>query len=82
MATIPPWPQHHQRKESYQFDRRRRARRRESSSEVGGLNRKLWTLDGMIEEVEGPRSFRTGVYFGPSKLARMMKELKLGQLPA
>jgi hypothetical protein len=61
MATMPPWPQHHQRKDCCQFDRRSRARRRELSSEgMGELNRKLWPLDGMIEEVE---SAQGGSYF-------------------
>jgi hypothetical protein len=69
MATIPPWPQHHQWKDCYQFDRGRRARRRESSSKgMGELDRKLWPLVEMIEKVRVAqlRRFRTSgpTYFG------------------
>jgi hypothetical protein len=80
MATMPPWPQHHQRKDCCQFDRRSRARRRELSSEgMGELNRKLWPLDGMIEEVESAQggSYFTATILGEpshySHLARLMK---------
>jgi hypothetical protein len=77
MATIPPWPQHHQRKDCYQFDRGRRARRRESSSKgMGELDRKLWPLVEMIEKVKGRAAKEVSyfpAYFG-SSLARLLKE--------
>jgi hypothetical protein len=70
MATIPPWPQHHQRKDCYQFDRRRRARRRELSSEgMGELNRKLWSLGELIEDVENAQrgSYSAALFWEPSQ---------------
>jgi hypothetical protein len=88
MATIPPWPQHHQRKDCYQFDRRRRARRRELSSEgMGELNRKLWSLGELIEDVENAQggSYSAALFWEPSQTSEAVEERlfsKPGQLPA
>ena len=88
MATIPPWPQHHQRKDCYQFDRRRRARRRELSSEgMGELNRKLWSLGELIEDVENAQggSYSVALFWEPSQTSEAVEERlfsKPGQLPA
>lgn len=77
MATIPPWPQHHQRKDCYQFDRRRRARRRELSSEgMGELNRKLWSLGELIEDVENAQggSYSVALFWEPSQTSEAVEE--------